>query len=135
MFDFPITDIIPQRSPFIMVDHLTDFNPMSATTEFQVVQSCILVENGHLSEAGMTENYAQSCAAYIGYRNRTQPVKIGVIGAIRNLQVLDMPKVGTTVKTSIEIKADIFDMLMIEAVMKVDEKIVSTCEMKISLID
>lgn len=135
MTKIPITDLIPQRPPFVLVDRLLEFEPLAATTEFLVRPDCILCENGNLSEAGMAENFAQTCATYIGYRNRTQPVKIGVIGAVKNMEVIKLVPIGSTIATSISIVADVFEMLLVNANMRVDGELVSTCEMKISLID
>lgn len=131
----PIIDLIPQRPPFVMVDRLVAFESTAAKTQFLVKPDCILCQNGHLSEAGMMENLAQTCAAYIGYRNREQEVKIGVIGAIKNFEIIDMPKIGATIESTIRVVADVFGMLLVNGCITSAGRVISTCEMKISLLD
>ena len=92
--DIDILELIPQRPPFVMVDHLVDFEPDRSVTDYYVREDGILVRDGHLSEAGIMENIAQSCAARIGYINKytkNETVKLGIIGAVRDLQVTGMP--------------------------------------------
>ena len=67
--DIDILDLIPQRPPFVMVDELLHYDPILSNTRFLIKESNILVENGLLSECGVIENMAQSCAARIGYVN------------------------------------------------------------------
>lgn len=131
----PIEQLIPQRPPFVLVDRLIHYEALAATTEFFVGPNCILLNGTRLSEAGLVENIAQTCACYIGYRNRTQPVKIGVIGAIKNFEIQATVPVESHISTDIQVEADIFDMLLVKGQIRLKDSIVVTCEMKISLID
>lgn len=132
----PILSLIPQRPPFVMVDRLVAYTPTEATTEFEVRPDCVLCADGLLSEAGLAENIAQTCAAYIGYRNLHEKVKIGVIGAIKQLEIKVQPRVGQTISTTINIEADMFGMLLVKSRSYNNcGDLLSTCEMKISLIE
>lgn len=132
----PILSLIPQRPPFVMVSRLVSFSSTEASTEFDVPQQGHLLEATRLTETGLMEHMAQSCAAYIGYRNRTQPVKIGVIGAISNFELITHPPLGNTIGTRITVEAEVGDMLMVEARTSLsDGRPCASCKMKISLID
>lgn len=132
----PILSLIPQRPPFVMVSRLVDFSPTGATTVFDVPQQGQLLSATHLTETGIMEHMAQSCAAYIGYRNRTQPVKIGVIGAISNFELITHPRLGQSISTSITVMAEVGDMLMVEVRTALPNgHQCASCQMKISLID
>ena len=80
--EIDILDLLPQRPPFILVDHLVDFTPEGVTTEFEVRSDGIFTENGRLIATGLIENIAQTCATRIGYINYIshRPVGIGYIG-------------------------------------------------------
>ncbi|MEO8117090.1 MAG: hypothetical protein ABI653_05520 [Bacteroidota bacterium] len=62
-----ILKLIPQRPPFVMVDHLINADEKTAETSFLILPENLLVENGFLSEAGLMENMAQTAAAKAGY--------------------------------------------------------------------
>ena len=83
----------------------------------------------------MIENIAQSAAARVGYiaKKENSEVPIGFIGAIKNLSIYKFPKVGTTINTSIEIIHEIFNVVLIEGVIKENEKLIAECEMKVFL--
>ena len=132
----PILSLIPQRPPFVMVSRLVEFAPTMGTSELDVQPDCILCEEGHLAEVGIMEHIAQTCAAYIGYRNRSLPIKIGVIGAVSNFKLMSQPHVGERIRSHIAVEAEVFDMLLIDAqTHRADGSLCATCQMKISLID
>lgn len=133
----PLGNLIPQRAPFLMIDVLTSFDPFVSSTELVVRADNVFVENGCLTAPGMLENIAQTCAARIGYINLTsgEPVKIGFIGAIRNLTIHRTPCVGETLHTTIVAKSTIFQMTLVDAYIKCGDEILAEGEMKIALSD
>lgn len=134
-----ITDLIPQRKPFVIVDRLISCDNKTATTIFLIKENGIFVENNYLMEAGIMENIAQSCAARIGYIHkylRKEEIKIGVIGAIKNLVINSLPKVGSQLKTSLnDMLEDFSDIKILEAEVMCENQIIATCEIKVALID
>lgn len=133
-----ILDLIPQRPPFLLVDKLVDFEPVLSVTSFEVPADGILVRDGCLSEAGLMENIAQSCAARIGYVNRFQKsetVKLGIIGAVKDFKVDKMPPVGSKLRTEIEVLNEVFGITLVNANVLLDGTSVASCQMKISLTD
>lgn len=130
-----ILELIPQRPPFIMVDCLTHFDKINTISEFVVRKDNLFIANGRLMASGLIENIAQTCAARIGYVNRmnNEVVKIGFIGAIRNLKIHRTPEIGETLQTSIIVKEEIFQMTLVDAVVKSGEETIVEAEMKIAL--
>jgi len=132
-----ILTLIPQRPPFVMIDRLTYCDPKTTITELEVRGDNLFVEEGHLSTTGMVENIAQTCAARMGYINlcSNKPVKLGVIGAIRNFELTALPPVGSTLTTTIEVQEEVFQMLLVEATVACNGSIQATAQMKIALTD
>jgi predicted hotdog family 3-hydroxylacyl-ACP dehydratase len=133
-----ILNILPQRPPFVMVDKLLFCDKKTTKTAFTVREDNIFVENGCLSAAGLIENIAQTCAARMGYINKyicNEAVKIGFIGAIRNQDIISLPIVGETLVTQIETIEEVFQMTLVNASVNVDNKLITSCEMKIALTD
>lgn len=136
--DIDILDLIPQRRPFVMVDELLHYDPILSNTRFLIKESNILVENGFLSESGITENMAQSCAARIGYVNKVinqSEVKIGFIGGVKNLVIHRLPLVGNFIYTDIEVVGEVMSMTLVKAVVKELDDIIAECEMKIAIVE
>lgn len=135
--DIPLNELIPQRPPFVMIDRLLSSDDVYSVTEFEVREDNIFVENERLTASGLIENIAQTCAARIGYINLKNggTVKIGVIGAINNLNINRTPKVGEKLTTTIKLLEEVFQMTLVEAVVKSGEEELVTANMKIALTD
>ena len=133
-----ILDLLPQRPPFIMVDTLTHLDETTTRTRLKVRADNILVENDELTESGVIENIAQSCAARMGYRSKyvcSDEVKIGFIGSINNLVINELPKVGEELQTTVEIVSEVFNITLVKTKVEVGDKLIASCEMKISITD
>jgi predicted hotdog family 3-hydroxylacyl-ACP dehydratase len=130
-----ITSIIPQRPPFVMIDGLVSCDETSSSTVFQVKAENLLVHNGKLSEAGITENIAQTAAAGLGYitLRSNSPVLIGYIAAVKNLEIFAQPEVGAIIETNVTITNRVFDITIVSAAVKCGDTLLAKCEMKIFL--
>ena len=106
-------------------------------TELEVKSDNVFVENGKLTAAGLVENIAQTCAARIGYINLSsgQTVKIGVIGSISDMNIVRTPKVGEHLVTTIQLLEEVFQMTLVEAVVRSNEEELVRGRMKIALTD
>ena len=139
--DIDILDLIPQRPPFIMIDKLVHYDPVVAKTVFTVRQDNIFCAgNGQMEEAGIIENIAQTCAARMGYEEKTEAhkdgvIKIGFIGMIKTMDIVRNPSVGERLETTIVIIENFFNTTLVETKVEVDSEIIATCEMKIYLTD
>jgi len=135
--EIDILSLIPQRPPFIMIDHLTHYDEVVTRTLFRVTSDCIFCHNNELVPAGIIENIAQTCAARIGYINRlsNEEVKIGVIGSVQNLSVLSLPHPGDLLETEIVVSNVIFAVTIVDAYVKCKGDLIAQCNMKIAIIE
>lgn len=132
-----VLDLIPQRPPFIMIDCLTHFDPVITSSRFTVRDNNLFFSEGRLLASGLIENIAQTCAARIGYINRLsdEVIKLGFIGAVRNLKIYKTPLAGDTIYTTITVKEEVFQMTLVDAVVKLNDETIAEAEMKIALSD
>lgn len=132
-----ISEIIPQRPPFVMIDRITDFSEEKVTTELLVKPDNIFVEEGKLLPAGMVENIAQTCAARIGYIAwlKGLPIQIGLIGAVKTFNLVAQPQANDTLVTTITVIGEAFGMLLVEAEVSINGQTMATSEVKIALTD
>ena len=134
--DIDIHELLPQQEPFVMVSRLVHFDDVRTICEMDIQADNIFVEDGHLNASGMIENIAQTCAARIGYVNKyilKKAVQIGFIGAIRNLEVTDLPEVGQQITTIVDVIEEVFGMTLASAVIKQSNRTLATTEMKIAV--
>jgi predicted hotdog family 3-hydroxylacyl-ACP dehydratase len=121
-----------------MVDRLTYYDPRKAITLYTVREGHFFCAGGKLEEAGLVENIAQTCAARTGYETRYGPqgdgaIRIGLIAAIKKMDIRRAPRVGEQLETTIVVVKDIFSVSLVEAKVEIDGETVATCEMKIFL--
>ena len=134
--EIDILELLPQRPPFVALDVLTHFDKVITQTRLKVKADSIFVENNTLTESGVIENIAQTCAARMGYINKylcSDEVKIGVIGSIKDLVFRGLPQVGDELKTTIEVVSEIFAVTLVNAKVEVGGKLIASCEMKIAI--
>ena len=128
--------LLPQQEPFVMVSRLVQLDDVRTVCEMDVRADNIFVDDGCLSASGLIENIAQTCAARIGFVNKfilKKDVQIGYIGAIRNLEIFDLPKVGQQITTIVDIQEEVFGMTLASATVKQGEQTFVTTEMKIAV--
>lgn len=135
--NIPITDLIPQRPPFVMVDRLTACDASDARTEFVVRPDNFFLKGDLLSSEGLMENMAQSCAARIGYLNtmKNEGVKVGFIGDIRKCAFLRQPRIGEKMTTFVHIVEDVLNLTLAETEVKIDDETIAYATMKIATVE
>jgi len=136
--DIDTLELLPQHPPFVMIDKLLHCDFDVTRTSLLVNEENIFCDNGRFSESGLTENIAQTCAARIGYINvyvDKKMIQLGFIGAIRNLEIFRLPKVGELLETKIVTMEEVFKMTLVNATITIGEEIIASCEMKISTTD
>jgi predicted hotdog family 3-hydroxylacyl-ACP dehydratase len=131
-----VREIIPQKMPMIMIDKLLICDSQKTVTSFKIKSDNILCRTNFLSEAGLIENMAQTCAARAGYFAglNNAPVRVGFIGAVKNLKINFLPEINDEIITEIVLMHEIGDVLIIKAKIFRQEKIVAESELKIFLI-
>lgn len=128
---------IPQRAPFVFIDTLVEVDGEHAVTQFTVPTDCLLVADEQLSAAGLMEHAAQTCAARAGYAQREsgQEVKIGYIGAIKQLQTTRLPHVGETLTTEARVIQEVLNISLIECTTRIGNEQIATTTLKLATID
>ena len=140
MNDFNILELLPQRPPFIMVDKLIHYDPIITKSVLTVREDNMFCKDGIMEEAGLIENIAQTCAARIGYKEKTEPdrdgvIKIGFIGLIKKMELFRNPLVGEVLNTTIVIKEEVLNLTLVETKIEIGEELIAVCEMKVFLTD
>ena len=131
-----IHELLPQQEPFVMISSLVRFDMQTTVTETIVSADNMFVEDGVFTAPGIVENIAQTCAARIGYVNKyilKKGIQLGFIGAIRDLKVKQLPKVGDTIMTSISVIDSVFGMTLVDAVVLNNGAEVASAQMKIAV--
>ncbi len=132
-----ILNYIPQRPPFVMVDKLYACDEKFVRTGFQPAKENIFSSGGFFTEPGLIENMAQSAAAGTGYffKSRNRDVPVGFIGAIKDFQLFQLPKINELLTTEITVVAEVMNASVIRAKISYNDVEIASCEMKIFLMD
>ncbi len=133
-----VHDLLPQREPFVMIGSLVHFDMKRTVTKTIIRESNIFVDNGIFSATGMMENVAQTCAVRIGYINKyilKKAIQIGVIGSIRNFEINSFPKSEDIITTTIDVRDEIFGMILADCKVMLGDEVIATTEIKIAVTD
>ena len=131
-----IHELLPQQEPFVMIGCLTQIDEVRTVTETVISLQNIFVDDGQFSASGLIENIAQSCAARIGFVNKYilhNDIQIGVIGAVKNFQVLSLPKAGQTINTTVDTVSEVFGMTLAKATVTCEGEVLATTDIKIGV--
>lgn len=130
-----ILQYIPQRPPFVMIDSIVKADGTVSETNFAIREGHLFVEDGKFTEPGLVENMAQTAAAGTGYSLMAQgkPVPVGFIGALKALNVLDMPVVGDTITTEVSFKTQVLNVHIVQGRVFNKGVEIANCELKIFL--
>ena len=131
-----ILALIPQRAPIVMVDEFVGIENSVSRTRFAVYNENIFVDNNDkLSECGLIEHIAQSAAARVGYifTTNNKPIPLGYIGSVNDFKLIENPRVGQTIETTIEVIQEVFGITLIAAKCTIDDREIASCRMKIFL--
>lgn len=131
-------DFLPHREPMLMVKDLLHIDNDSVSSGLPIIESCIFIENGELSAAGLIENAAQTSTAIVGQgffleddlTGESNNV-IGYINAIKKVEVFQLPKIGEyiTTKASLISRFDVDSMCIcsINCNTFIKEKLIVDC--------
>lgn len=129
-----ITNFIPQRAPFVMIDELISATEEGFHTTFIIDEDNLFLENGVLSESSLIENIAQTCAAGFGYINSQKgnsEGQLGFIGSVSKLSVENQAKLGDRITTNVTILTSFDAIHLIEGVASSNGVELVKCQMKI----
>ncbi len=128
-----ITAYIPQRPPIVMISRLLEAGEKNIRTGLDIAADNVFVEDGRFMPPGLVENIAQTAAARIGYlaKLNNTPVPLGFIGAIQNLEIIELPAAETSVETEIVIEHEVFNATVVKGTVKQNGRVMAQCDMKI----
>lgn len=132
-----IGKLIPQKSPFVMVDKLLHFEDKKVVAGLIISEENIFTQNSKFTAPGLIEHMAQSVALYTGYKFflKNENAPSGYIGAIKKAEIFELPAVGMELKTTIVIVHDIMNVTLVTAETECDGKIIASSEMKTVLVN
>lgn len=135
MIDADILKYIPQRPPMVMIDQLLAVDGDRTVCSFTVPEQGVLINNGYLSESGLTENMAQTAAAGVGFKchRDNQPVPLGFIASIKNLTIHGLPEAGTTLQTETNVINQVMDVNFVYGTVRGGNRLFAECELRIFL--
>ena len=130
-----ILKYIPQRPPFVFIDKLYQADDEKLVSGFLIKEDNPLIIDGQLSESGLVENIAQTAAAGIGYKciSNNKPVVPGFIGAVKRLQLSELPDIGADLITTVTITSEVMNATIIHGVVELEGKVIAECDMNIFL--
>lgn len=128
-----LKDYIPQRPPLVMIDALEEATNTRMVTSLLIEPGNIFAEQGLFREPGIIENIAQTAAAGLGFMQKSLglPVALGFIAAIRDLKINSLPRVGQTLRTTVEVVNEVFDITIIRGSVHAGSELIAECEMRI----
>lgn len=128
-----IEEFIPQRPPFIMIDHLLKATAETFETDFRVLPDNIFIENGLLREFALIENIAQSSSAGLAitqsFPGNKQPD--GYLGGIAKLRLYELPKLNDTIFTKVRLVTRFENMFLLFGENFVNGRKLLECEIKL----
>ena len=135
--DINILDLLPQKPPFVMVDRLLYCKNMVTVTELEIREDNLFFKEGSLLASGLIENIAQTCAAGTGYMSMGSegPVKIGVIGALNNININRLPRKSEIITTTVTITGEVFQMVLFDAIVKSGDEELATASIRTAIAD
>ena len=134
---FPVTGdnikkLIPQREPMVMVSSLESYAENELLAGFEVPAVGTFVADGQLAESGLLEHMAQAVALHTGYSYylRGEEAPMGYIGAMQQLQIHRLPKVGEQVLSKVLIMQEFMGVTLVEIETTLGGEIIAWARMK-----
>lgn len=130
-----ISDLIPQKRPFVMVDTLHFFSEDKIVSGFTIKKENLFSENNFFHAPGLIENMAQSIALHKGYSYylKKLPAPVGYIGAIKKVEIFKLPEVNKELTTTVNILHDIMDVTLVSATIECEGTLIAQGEIKTAL--
>ena len=101
-----ISNFLPHRKPMLMVSSVLEIDNESVATQFHILEDCIFLKDGKLSESGLIENAAQAASGVVGQsffeKDDLEGIGnklVGYISAIKKVEIFQLPSLGETIVT------------------------------------
>lgn len=127
-----VENLIPQKSPFVMVSEVSDYSESHVISGFTVKKDNIFVSEGIFQASGLIEHQAQTVALHTGYKyfllGKESPT--GYIGAIKSFEAESLPNVGDHLITEATILNEMLGVTLVEIVTKINNTVIARSQMK-----
>jgi len=133
-----ISNLIPQKTPFVMVDTLLEFSQENIISSFTIKQNNLFVKEDTFLEPGLIENMAQTVALHTGYDFflKGEEAPTGYIGSIKKAEVFKLPKNNDVIKTEAKILHEFMGVTMVEIIVRnANNEIIAQAQMKTVIVD
>lgn len=127
-----VENLLPQKFPFVMVDKMYSYTENDLVSGLRVQNDNIFFSNGNLLESGLIEHMAQTVALHTGYQFflKKEPAPIGYIGSIKDVKILNLPKLNDEIKTTITILQEFGGITLVDVVTKLNGIEIASGQMK-----
>lgn len=127
-----IAHLLPQKYPFVMVDTLVQYTETTLASAYTVPVEAVFVEDGLFLEGGVVEHMAQSVALHTGYSYhlRQEAAPTGYIGAISQVEIAFLPKVGDLLESKVEILQEFLGITLVDIQTYVSGELLASAKMK-----
>ncbi len=124
--------LIPQKDPIVMVDKLFYFSENKVVSGFSISADAIFSFQSIFTTSGLIENMAQTVALFTGYQFylKNEEAPTGYIGAIKKVEIIELPKVGEELVTTVNILHEIMGVTLVNSQVECNGKIIASSEMK-----
>lgn len=129
-----ITQVIPQRPPFVMIGALENATEDTFETTTLLLETNIFNKAGVIQEPALIENIAQTCAAGFGYMDSKsgQPPKVGFIGALTKMTIHSLPSANTMIRTRVVVTHQLDNIYLMKGENQTEDgEPLVQCEIKI----
>ena len=127
-----VESLIPQKKPFIMVDKLIFFSEDKVVSGLTVSEENIFSKNNTFTAPGVMEHMAQTVALFTGYQYflKNLPAPTGYIGAIKKVEIFQLPTMSDELVTSVKILHEIMGVTLVQIDTICDGIVIAKSEMK-----
>jgi len=127
-----VGNLIPQKSPFVMVDKLLSFSDNEVVAGLTVAEDNIFFYNDKFQESGVIEHMAQSVALFTGYQFylKQEPAPTGYIGSIKAIEILELPELNEKIETTVNVLHEFMGVTLVEISSKIKDREIARGQMK-----
>lgn len=127
-----VINLIPQKSPFVMVDELLNYSENKLRSRFTIQSANLFFYKNFFIESGIIENMAQSVALHTGYqfflRNEIAPT--GYIASINKVEICRLPSLGEVLETEINILQEFLGVTLVDTEIFIEGELIAKGQMK-----
>ena len=101
--------------------------------QYIVPEDGFLIEDGHLCAAGVMEHMAQAMAARVGYISRYVlhiPIRLGMLGQIKNFTLTRHPKSGELLETTVRLTHEMMGISLAEITVRCQGEMIADAFVK-----